>query len=266
LVNSLPKSGTNLLASILDEVPGISFQKITLNRNLRLHPLNFLPFGAKDYCLAGVDQPAKVKTAVLRRMLAGLQTGHYTSAHLPYDPRLEKVLEEFGIRAFFVIRDPRDIALSQVNHVMQREAHFLHEDYKKLAENERLLAAIRGFKQPDGSYKGGSIAQRIEHIRGWMTAPSVMVVRFEDMIGAAGGGDAAVQQRTIREIGQHAGIELSAPQASEIGERAFGKGVTFHAGQIGKWRGAFDDEAKAAFKTEAGQSLIELGYAEDNNW
>lgn len=266
LVNSLPKSGTNLLASILDEVPGIRFQKITLNRNLRLHPLNYLPFGPRRNCHAGVDQPALVKSLVLRQMLGRLRVGHYTSAHLPYNEHLEQFLEEFNICTFFVIRDPRDIVLSQVNHVISRKSHFLHERYKVLSEKERLLAAIHGLKRPNGSYKGGGIAHRIECIRGWLTVSSVMLVRFEDLIGSAGGGDKAIQQNTILKIGQHAGIELSEQQAATIGERAFGKGVTFHTGQIGKWKDGFDDEAKIAFKAEAGHYLIELGYADDYNW
>ena len=266
LINSLPKSGTNLLASIFDEVPSIRFQKITLNRNLRLHPLNFLPFGSKRICHAGVDQPALVKLFVLRQMLGRLRSEHYTSAHLPYSEHLEQLLEDLRICTFFVIRDPRDIVLSQVNHVIGRKSHFLHESYMVLSKKERLLVAIHGLKRPNGSYKGESIARRIECVRGWTTVSSVMLVRFEDLIGSAGGGDDALQRNTILGIGQHAGIELSEQQAAAIGGRAFGKGATFHTGQIGKWKDIFDEEAKCAFKAVAGHYLIELGYEEDYNW
>lgn len=267
LVNSLPKSGTNLLASILDCTPGVQFQRVILNRNLRWHPFNYLPFGDRRTCLAGVDQPAKVTLSAVRQVLSKLQPGCYTSAHMPYDAGVEEILTKFDIRPFFVIRDPRDVAVSGVKHAMQHTGHFLHEAYKALpSDKARLLAAIQGIRRDDGTFMGSGMAAKIRSIEGWLGASAVVTLKFEDMIGAQGGGSDESQQSAILKVGEHIGLSLTPDAALDIGQRAFGRGNTFRAGQIGSWRQAFDDEAKAIFKEECGEVLVKMGYEPGNNW
>ena len=267
LVNSLPKSGTNLLASILDCTPGVQFQRVILNRNLRWHPFNYLPFGDRRTCFAGVDQPARVSLGAVRQVLSKLQSGCYTSAHMPYDAGVEDIFAAFDIRAFFVIRDPRDVAVSGVKHALKHTGHFLHEEYQRLpSDKARLLAAISGIRRADGTFMGSSMAAKIRSIEGWLHAPSVVTLRFEDIIGAQGGGSDEAQQAAIIKVGEHIGLPLTPPQALEIGQRAFGRGSTFRAGQIGSWRQSFDDEVKAIFKQEAGALLIKMGYEQNDDW
>ena len=267
LVNSLPKSGTNLLASILDCTPGVQFQRVILNRNLRWHPFNYLPFGDRRTCFAGVDQPAKVTLGAVRQVLSKLQPGCYTSAHMPYNAGVEDILAKFNIRPFFVIRDPRDVVVSGAKHAMQHTGHFLHEEYKRLpSDKARLLAAIRGIQRADGSFLGSDMAAKLRSIEGWLNAPSVVTLKFEDMIGAQGGGSDGTQQAAILKVGEHIGLPLTPPMALDIGHRAFGRGNTFRAGQIGSWRQSFDDEVKAIFKQEAGALLIKMGYEQNDDW
>lgn len=114
LINSLPKSGTNLVSSAVSSFPGMRYQKLTLNRKLAFHPLNLIPrLGRGETCLCGVDQPKEVRLSLLDLSLRRLEKDHYCMGHLPYDPRVEKLLSDLGIRIFFVIRDPRDIVVSQ---------------------------------------------------------------------------------------------------------------------------------------------------------
>jgi hypothetical protein len=42
--------------------------------------------------------------------------------------------------------------------------------------------------------------------------------------------------------------------------------VSLEAGHVGRWRDTFSEEERAAFKSEAGEMLIQLGYESDGAW
>ncbi len=84
------------------------------------------------------------------------------------------------------------------------------------------------------------------------------MVRFEELIGARGGGDDDTQARTIRAIYDHLGVE---PRHARLSERLFSSASpTFRKGQIGSWRESFDPELEALFEREAGRWMEVYGY------
>ena len=95
----------------------------------------------------------------------------------------------------------------------------------------------------------------------WQNFKFNLTVRFEDLIGAKGGGDDSVQLETFIKMCQHLNIELPLKKAKILAGNIFNsKSNTFNKGQIGAWRDQFDDEVKDIFKSVAGDLLIELGY------
>jgi len=267
LVNSLPKSGTHLLASVLDLIPGLSFQKPVLNRRLRWHPVNCVRPWDREMCLLGVGQPRKVRLWTLRYMLNRLSDGCYMIGHIPYQESVNELLQTLGIRTFFVIRDPRDVVVSQVHHYLRHKSHYLHRDYKKLrTDKERWITAILGIRKGNGNFKVYGIAEKLDIVLGWTEAKSVLTLRFEDLIGERGGGELEVQKESIMKIGNHLGMRIGMDEAIFIGNKAFGKGDTYRRGEIGSWRDVFDDEVRDVFKREAGEHLIEMGYETNYDW
>ena len=129
-----------------------------------------------------------------------------------------------------------------------------------------LLASIRGIQRRYGSRKSWGIQEKLALTSAWLNQNSVMVVRFEDLIGPQGGGDQARHKETIIRMGQHMGFSISPEEASQIASRFFGKGATFRKGKIGEWRNHFDEETKEVFKQLAGTHLIDLEYERDLNW
>ncbi len=267
LVNSLPKSGTNLLLSILGNLEGLRYQRIALNRRLRWHPLNYLPIGSGRRCLAGVNDRVPVRLATIRFQLRLIRPGGFAGAHLVFDEAVMEAIRGFGIRPFFVIRDPRDVVVSQSFFVMKEEKHYLHRDFAAMAtQKERLLASIRGLRERGGAVRCQGIAERLESIAPWMGEPGVLTCRFEQLIGPRGGGDPDAQVATIQAVAQHLGRTLSAAEARGVGERAFGTAWTFRSGRRDGWRELFDDEVKQVFKQHAGRQLVEMGYEPDDDW
>ena len=229
LVVSLPKAGTHLVERAVCLHP-------RLYRRL-LPTLN--PENVGDDGLAGVlrvDRPGQVLVA-----------------HLPFDPAYPQLLA--GVKTFFVVRDPRDIAVSLAHYIESRGDHPLHFAYSERPDaRSRIELAILG----DAAARppAPSLESLLRGFAGWLDS-GALVVRFEDLIGARGGGDDETQARTIEAIYGYLGLE--APP--RLGERLFSSASpTFRSGQIGGWRDSFDPALEALFEREVGQWLEVYGY------
>jgi hypothetical protein len=65
-----------------------------------------------------------------------------------------------------LLRDLRDVAVSQMHYLKQRRQHVAHEGFIALpSDRERLLVAIRGGDL--GGHKLQSLGRRYEQFLGW---------------------------------------------------------------------------------------------------
>jgi hypothetical protein len=89
----------------------------------------------------------------------------------------------------------------------------------------------------------------------------VLLLRFEDLVGPAGGGDADRQRTALVDLYAHLGLDVDAAWIDQLQERVFSdRSPTFRRGAIGGWREVFDEETAAVFDEEAGHLLVRLGY------
>ena len=94
-----------------------------------------------------------------------------------------------------------------------------------------------------------------------------MVVRFEDLVGSAGGGSDDLQMAGLRAIAAHVERPLTDRRVEAIASRVWSnKSSTFRSGRIGGWRDTFSEAHIAAFKATAGDILVDLGYEHDLDW
>jgi len=100
----------------------------------------------------------------------------------------------------------------------------------------------------------------------WMQDPTVLVCRFEDLVGPLGGGSRLRQIQCLQALAQH--IHCFPPQErlEQIADSLFGESATFYKGQIGSWKEAFTSRHKELFKAVMGQELIALGYEFNDQW
>ncbi len=240
LVNSIPKSGTHLMESLLERFPMLRHSgrrtltdPDTLNRSTE-------------------------------RAIGGIRRGQYRLAHLPAFPALFPILAREGVRTLFVIRDPRDVLVSYCKYVTEiNRTHPSHAYFAGLSDDSsRLIDAIRGVERIVEP-----IDRLLERYAGWLDAPDVMTVRFEDLIGVKGGGQEGTQLETIRRTAEFLGIDLGDDQLKSVAERVFSeRSSTFRKGKIQQWRSVFDVAHIAAFKERAGDLLMRYGYESDLNW
>jgi sulfotransferase 6B1 len=240
LANSIPKAGTNLMERALTFTPG-----------LRMAPFRTLMDW--DECSS--------RTA---RRLRRLGNGQFINAHLPAHQEILNLVDNLGVKALFLIRDPRDVVISNYKYVNEIDTtHFSHKFISGLPDDSaRLTAVINGI---DGAV--ASVAELWRRFDGWFTAPNTLVIKYEDLIGSQGGGGRQSQLATILAIGSHLNIELSSGDIEYIARNVYStKASTFRKGKIGTWKDVFTDEHVALFKAQTGDLLIRLGYEATSNW
>ena len=261
-VASQPKTGSHLLNSLLSRLPKMVFSGVHLSQD--------------DFVYVPTPEAirrAKGRTETdwegLSRALRKIRNGHFLTAHFPARTELTDLLAGLGFRTIYMVRDPRDTVVSHAFYVTRTETNYLNHRYSRVLEStgERIMASITGFP-PDENGRGQQpLAPRLAGYMGWLDMPGTHVCRFESLVGEPGGGSKESQQREIEAIARHVRRELSREQQDKLTRKVWSpRSSTFRKGQIGDWRNHFTDQHKAAFKEQAGQYLIDLGYETSFDW
>jgi hypothetical protein len=241
--NSLPKSGTHLLNRCLSLMPGMAYAGQHLN----------------------VKKNVNAKEHILKRLGGGC----IVTAHLPFSIDEWTKLQSMGYKQVLMIRDPRDVIVSQFHFIKKRSVARLYSYFAKLPDDEaRIMAAIQGVPDHESPYGIGfpDIGTRFNQYLDWGKHGS-HVVRFENLVGETGGGSAELQLAEVEALSKYVGIALSSSEVEEIAGQVFSRdSKTFRKGEIGDWRNYLSEAHKRALKELIGQLLIELGYECNLDW
>lgn len=99
-----------------------------------------------------------------------------------------------------------------------------------------------------------------------MNLPRAVVVRFEDLVGAKGGGNDDIQRMVVAQLANALSIELPRNRLNLIAHSLFGQSkgpdvsVTFRSGKIGSWKTYFSDEHLQLFNQYWSEDQRALGY------
>jgi hypothetical protein len=215
--------------------------------------------GRGEKVTVGVVSPQLISRRWLARRLAKVPHGTFVNAHCIYTPELADLFAQEGMRTVCILRDPRDVAVSQMHYIKERKQHFAHEGYMSLpSDSERLLLSIRGGEL--GGRELQPLDQRYRQFLRWGQEGGAVMVKFEDLVGIKGGGSAEAQREAVERVGRHLGIGVGEERMRAVDEGLFGVGRTFRKGQIGGWREEFSSEHERAVEGVVGPLLVELGY------
>lgn len=233
LVNSLPKSGTNLLSRAFD-LAGCPYGELGVSSALVMGTWQ-LPrqiarrsFFELDPVIVGLEVQMPVRRAWLNRRLARVPPGGYITGHANWSTGLENLLTANGYRIVLIIRDPRDVLLSYGHYVAANQNHFLHRTYCRLDLSARALLTLEG-----GRINGLDVAPfntMLGRIDRWIDRPGVEVIRFEDIVGPLGGGSTERQRVVFDTLSRLTGRHFD---PERIGAKLYGRSPTFRKGKIG---------------------------------
>ena len=244
-INSLPKSGTFLL-----------------RRTMQLFP-SF----ASRWSIHGLD----ASRPHLYQKIRNIRRGQYASGHVYWSLELTELMTAADIRTVFIIRDLRDVAVSLAYYLPQRKnQHRLQHYFERLdCDDARLMNVIQGASQKlfSDCSSPNTLGEFAMAFQPWLCEPNCLTVRFEDLIGSAGGGSDWRQIETIRAIADYLKLDISDKKTTQIAKQLFFRNSpTFRKGQIGDWQNHFSNEHKQVFKEVAGKALIEFGYEDSYDW
>lgn len=159
--------------------------------------------------------------------------------------------------ALFIYRHPLDILVS--------EAHYYHKDGKTAFAgwfdgndfDERVIRLL------NDNWLIGSLRERIGGFLPWLDFPNVISLSFEELIGAAGGGNDADQLQLIWSIQ----LKLQAPgDPRDIASRLFNPdSATFRSGQLGGYKKHLPADIVSDFAMQNEDILTKLGYPSDGS-
>ena len=197
-----------------------------------------------------------------RRSLPVVPRGRAALALFHSYPRFEKIEKPGTYRAFFVIRDPRDIVVS--SYFSLRNSHAPMGDIpqaRKILQEKSMKEGLL--------YAIDRLSKRylFKQLRSWAVAPSsetFRLFRYEDLTGER-------QMEEMDQLMRHCGIVLPPAELDALLSRysfsrmrkdgdSSGRISHYRKGKAGDWRNHFDDEIYDAFAAATGDLVEVLGY------
>ena len=153
--------------------------------------------------------------------------------------------------------------------------------FQSLSFDEQLMFVIcQNYKQGGPFAKlQVAISQASSQAALFSKDPHLLICHYEDLVGPLGGGSEERQRKEVERVASFLGLTLSVDKIDKLVSLLYGNEInpfgrkqfsgyqsTFRKGQIGAWRGVFNEEHIKVFKERLGQALIDLGYEKDLNW
>ena len=268
VINSLPKSGTHLLARIFDLMGYRQFDECTLTYWQFAAEAGGSPLGGPWYrrLPVGVTRTTRVRQSQISWALDSVPPGSYVLAHLPFHAEWPRVLSEHGFEIVTITRDPRDVVVSNVDAASSDSNNWLHAHFSEQLTSrwERLVAMTEGtsLAQFSAPCRLEPLATRIRKILPWLERGIGLHFRFEDLVGPRGGGEKPRQlEELTRLIGAVRGSRSGRRGVTRTARKAFGRGSrTFNRGRIGRWRDEFPPALIKRWEGELADLTLRLGY------
>lgn len=236
-VNSLPKSGTNLVKDCL-EIVGMKhewhFGARMINQPKWARILNRVRYAPlKRGYMVGIDMPVEVASHIVDRRTASPKEDRYITAHVGYTTGILKKVVNSGVVPILITRDPRAVVNSFVHYLEEASRHPLFDLFQNGTHLKNYHRVIDGVMHKGVHLQ--PIEARCQAVMPWINHPSTLHIRFEDLIGPAGGGTLESQQRAVCRIVTE--VEVSDCTAEDVAENIFGRNNnTFRSGQIDAWK------------------------------
>lgn len=266
-VNSLPKSGTNLVAKLIEGLGyKYSNKSIALSSKLgryeRIKRLTRSRWFRGGSIEIGLEINADLSSAWVEKYLTQVQDGQYVTGHAAYSDHLNEILINNGYKIIQVIRNPLDVMFSYAKYIIEKENRYYptHATLASLTLNERVKLLAKGGRLSDCDYYLRGIREVLRSQEGWFQNQTALPIRFEDLVGPKGGGTQDAQKNIVKEICSY--IEVDEKKGLELIDSLYGGTHTFRSGKIGSASESLDAETRKLVmqKLHGNRLVSDLGY------
>ena len=238
LINSVPKSGTNLALQWFECCPGFVYSGIQL-------------YNQDVYSDQGVREEAD-----LDRLFSGGMGGRVVTSHFDYSDGLYEYFVKRRWIVVNVIRDPRDVALSLLHFILDRRDHFLHELFTKQLRTDE----VRMWTILNGSNANRALATIFSAHAQWfhLKEEKFISLRFEDLVQARREGWIIP---CLEKISERAGLEVDIHRwQRKILSSKSEHSRTFRRGESGGWKEGGQSAVMDMLTRSLKEQALELGY------
>tara|TARA_Y100001970_G_scaffold278738_1_gene384893 strand:+ start:5118 stop:5969 length:852 start_codon:yes stop_codon:yes gene_type:complete len=275
-VNTVPHSGTHFLTALLERVgykhsvykntyymekpffrrnqkAGINWRTATLLQEK-------LKISSKKDINVSVSAPVKITSSTYKSLFKVLKKGNFIIGHVPYSKEADLIHQGMLDCTLSIIRDPRDMILSMMRHVKEREVHHAHKYLFKVLTNDRdrFFAIAEGYNNQYGNLIG--VDAMINSILDWEKTTNSLCLRFEEVIGPKGGGSEEIQLKVLNNLFSFLEVDISKRKIKKIAEESFGKASTFRKGGINGWKDSISLEDNNLFEQKYSSILERTSY------
>lgn len=241
--NSFPKSGTHQLLQVLAAFPGTA---------------HWGSFIASQPSLTFRERSVNAHVRRINRLLPG----EYLGAHIFYDAAYADAMRAMNSAHFFIYRDLRDVAASEMYYLRDMNRwHRMHGYFNQLSsDDERLSAVIGGVSKAACGCDYPDIGSRMRRFLPWIGHPDTFALKYESL--NSDGRETLIRQM-IRFYAARAGqpVNEDAIHEAVLANLDPAKSHTFRAGGSGGWKKVFKPQHEQAFDELCGDLMEALGYA-----
>lgn len=163
-------------------------------------------------------------------------------------------------RIVLIHRDPRDALVSMVQFLAEADPSRVgvfadHHAYAVTMRGAASVADRLTIALNDPHFPGADEFHRALWL---LHHPRVAKVRFDELVGPAGGGSVAAQRAAVSRLADFLGVRVEVPA---VAERLYNPAAhTFRRGRVGTWREYFTAEHSRLFDARHGDVLHRYGY------
>jgi hypothetical protein len=200
-----------------------------------------------------------------------LLPGYWFKAHSGWSHDLEALLWCLGVCHIFVYRDPRDVAVSLLYHILSDDEVLMHSgraQFRALGDKDDVL---RGIITGIDGYPG--VMERWKAYAPWLDSEWTFKLRYEEAVADLSGTADAIIRYALDRIGGIFELHFEQPDTAEAvalmvaAAQDTGASLSFRAGRTGDWRSEFNAGHAELFKeTDRDGWLVRLGYEESPDW
>lgn len=263
IINSLPKSGTNLLAKCLNlfgyKEQGHISAGTVLDSTIYAKIKNLMWETNSDYYVVGINTPTKIRKTAVNSKFKKIKQNQFISSHVGYNDEILEAALNYDLQPIQVVRDPRAVLASFVPYICSDKSHFLHSSFSSLSKNEQYKVVLEGYS--DNKHELQPLYDCCNALTPWLNSKKVITIRFEDIVGATGGGSDEKQRETLALLIDK--LEVQQTLLDPTIRNLYGPGRhTFRKGQIDSWRDEIPKDLIDNINAELEEVLLKWGYTE----
>lgn len=266
-VNSLPKSGTNLVAKLM-RLAGVqeSGRSIASSSIVGKHQ-TIKSIWRQDHFSGnnvpvGLEFPFSVGYRWLDNYLK-IQDGQYLSGHAAFSEQLAYLLNKNSIKHVQVFRHPAAVLVSWAKFIVEdgNSWHPSHTLMRQMNLDDRCHFMLTGGLLKHESYFHSSFTEILRRIDGWLDSKA-LIVRYEDIVGWRGGGNDDAQRVAIEAVMRHIERKVDDYELDWFQDQLYGGTHTFRSGQINSWQTEISGNTRQLIQDKLGGVSYshDLGY------